>query len=68
MFLLFYVVFFHHLFPYRSQRHQLFFHPYFHVVNEVDVPLRIYVMVTKCDIASLVVMILMSNELYLTQK
>ena len=36
------------------------FHPYVHVVNDVDVPLQIYVMVTKCDVASLVVMILIN--------
>jgi len=28
------------MFPYYTQRHQLFFHPYVHVVNDVDVPLR----------------------------
>ena len=29
---------FHRLFPYHTQRHQLFLHPYFPVVNGVDVP------------------------------
>ena len=31
---------FHRWFPYHIQRHQLFFYPYFHVVNGVDDPLQ----------------------------
>ena len=31
---------FHCLFPYNTQRHQLFFHPYFHVINGIDIPLQ----------------------------